>query len=99
MSRRHVRHDRTRQEHQDVGSRAEAVRTIARLRVDEMNAAAPFRVVSAVTSAIAQVPLLISPVVAFALFGVVASRTGETLDATRLFAALSIIILQAQPLF
>jgi len=72
---------------------------ISRLRVDEMNAAAPFRVVSAVTSAIAQVPLLISPVVAFALFGVVAGRTGETLDATRLFAALSLIILQAQPLF
>ncbi|KAI1054931.1 hypothetical protein LB506_006671 [Fusarium annulatum] len=73
--------------------------TILNLRADEIKASKPFRMVSSVTSAIAQVPLLMSPVVAFALFQGVASNSGETLDATRLFSALSLIILLAQPLF
>ncbi|KAF5605003.1 multidrug resistance-associated 1 [Fusarium pseudocircinatum] len=73
--------------------------TILNLRVDEIKASRPFRIVSSVTSAIAQVPLLMSPVAAFALFQGVASNSGETLDATRLFSALSLIILLAQPLF
>ncbi|KAG5784249.1 hypothetical protein H9Q73_002081 [Fusarium xylarioides] len=73
--------------------------TILNLRADEIKASRPFRIVSSVTSAIAQVPLLMSPVVAFALFQGVASNSGETLDATRLFSALSLIILLAQPLF
>ncbi|KAF5540282.1 multidrug resistance-associated 1 [Fusarium mexicanum] len=73
--------------------------TILNLRADEIKASRPFRIVSSVTSAIAQVPLLMSPVVAFTLFQGVASVSGETLDATRLFSALSLIILLAQPLF
>ncbi|KAF5977483.1 multidrug resistance-associated 1 [Fusarium coicis] len=73
--------------------------TILNLRADEIKASRPFRIVSSVTSAIAQVPLLMSPVVAFALFQGVASNSGETLDATRLFSALSLIVLLAQPLF
>ncbi|KAK2932439.1 AAA ATPase domain [Fusarium oxysporum f. sp. vasinfectum] len=73
--------------------------TILNLRADEIKASRPFRIVSSVTSAIAQVPLLMSPVAAFALFQGVASNSGETLDATRLFSALSLIILLAQPLF
>ncbi|KAM5387652.1 hypothetical protein ACJA88_000912 [Fusarium oxysporum] len=73
--------------------------TILNLRADEIKASRPFRVVSSVTSAIAQVPLLMSPVAAFALFQGVASNSGETLDATRLFSAMSLIILLAQPLF
>ncbi|KAK1967123.1 hypothetical protein LY78DRAFT_19390 [Colletotrichum sublineola] len=73
--------------------------TLADLRLAEMKAATPFRVIGAVTSAIAQVPLMLSPVVAFAMYMVVASKTGETLDATKLFAALSLIILLASPLF
>ncbi|KAF4426572.1 Multidrug resistance-associated 1 [Fusarium acutatum] len=73
--------------------------TILNLRADEIKASRPFRIVSSVTSAIAQVPLLMSPVAAFALFQRVASNSGETLDATRLFSALSLIILLAQPLF
>ncbi|KAF5699076.1 major facilitator family transporter-associated [Fusarium globosum] len=73
--------------------------TILNLRADEIKASKPFRMVSSATSAIAQVPLLMSPVVAFALFQGVASNSGETLDATRLFSALSLIILLAQPLF
>ncbi|KAF5561502.1 multidrug resistance-associated 1 [Fusarium phyllophilum] len=73
--------------------------TILNLRADEIKASRPFRIVSSVTSAIAQVPLLMSPVVAFAIFQGVASNSGETLDVTRLFSALSLIILLAQPLF
>ncbi|KAF5605191.1 multidrug resistance-associated 1 [Fusarium subglutinans] len=73
--------------------------TILNLRADEIKASRPFRIVSSVTSAIAQVPLLLSPVAAFALFQGAASVSGETLDATRLFSALSLIILLAQPLF
>ena len=73
--------------------------TIANLRAEEIKASRPFRVVSAITSSIGQVPLLLSPVVAFALFQGVAAKTGQVLDATRLFAALSLIILLASPLF
>ncbi|CAF3657412.1 unnamed protein product [Fusarium graminearum] len=73
--------------------------TILSLRSDEIRASRPFRIVSSVTSAIAQVPLMMSPVAAFALFQGVASSSSETLDATRLFSALSLIVLLAQPLF
>ncbi|KAK2037213.1 multidrug resistance-like protein [Colletotrichum somersetense] len=73
--------------------------TLADLRLAEMKAAAPFRVVGAVTSAIAQVPLMLSPVVAFAMYTAIASKTGKPLDATKLFTALSLIILLASPLF
>ncbi|UZP45665.1 hypothetical protein NXS19_013477 [Fusarium pseudograminearum] len=73
--------------------------TILSLRADEIRASRPFRIVSSVTSAIAQVPLMMSPVAAFALFQGVASSSSETLDATRLFSALSLIVLLAQPLF
>jgi ABC-type multidrug transport system fused ATPase/permease subunit len=73
--------------------------TIAALRVQEINASKPFRVVSAVTSSVAQVPLLLSPVLAFAMFQGITAATGQTLDATRMFAALSLITLLAQPLF
>ncbi|KAK7423467.1 hypothetical protein QQZ08_009036 [Neonectria magnoliae] len=73
--------------------------TIANLRVEEIKASRPFRVVSSITSSIAQVPLLLSPVAAFAMFQGVAATSDKTLDATRLFSALSLIILLAQPLF
>ncbi|KXH40319.1 hypothetical protein CNYM01_09093 [Colletotrichum nymphaeae SA-01] len=73
--------------------------TLADLRLAEMRAATPFRVIGAVTSAVAQVPLMIAPVVAFAMYTTVASKEGQALDATKLFAALSLIILLAQPLF
>ncbi|KAK1728937.1 ABC transporter [Colletotrichum acutatum] len=73
--------------------------TLADLRLAEMRAATPFRVIGAVTSAVAQVPLMIAPVVAFAMYTTIASKNGDVLDATKLFAALSLIILLAQPLF
>ncbi|TQN69569.1 ABC transporter gloK [Colletotrichum shisoi] len=73
--------------------------TLADLRIDEMKAATPFRVIGAITSAVAQVPLLLAPVVAFAMYTTIATKTSQTLDATKLFAALSLIILLANPLF
>lgn len=73
--------------------------TIAALRVQEIIASKPFRVVGAVTSSVAQVPLLLSPVLAFAMFQGITAATGQVLDATRMFAALSLITLLAQPLF
>ncbi|KAL6698201.1 P-loop containing nucleoside triphosphate hydrolase protein [Trichoderma pleuroticola] len=73
--------------------------TIATLRVQEITASKPFRVVGAVTSSVAQVPLLLSPVLAFAMFQGITAATGQVLDATRMFAALSLITLLAQPLF
>ncbi|KAF5005603.1 hypothetical protein FDECE_7964 [Fusarium decemcellulare] len=73
--------------------------TVTSLRADEIKASRPFRVVSSITSSIAQAPLLLSPVVAFALFQGAATKPSQTLDATRLFSALSLIILSAQPLF
>ncbi|UNI21624.1 hypothetical protein JDV02_007600 [Purpureocillium takamizusanense] len=73
--------------------------TIAALRVEEIKASRPFRVIGSITSAVAQVPLLLAPPVAFAMFQGVAAQTGEVLDATKLFSALSFIILLAQPLF
>lgn len=73
--------------------------TISALRSDEIKASKPFRIISSITSAIAQVPLLISPVVAFAMFQGVTASSSQVLDATRLFSALSLIILFTQPLF
>lgn len=73
--------------------------TIADLRISEMKAATPFRVIAAITSAVAQIPLMISPVVAFAMYMAIISKSGETLDANKLFAALSLVILLASPLF
>jgi ATP-binding cassette, subfamily C (CFTR/MRP), member 1 len=73
--------------------------TIAKLREDEIDAAAPFRRMSALTSALAQVPLLISPVAAFAFFTIGAINSGQSLQATRMFSSLSLIILLGQPLF
>ncbi|KAK1256135.1 hypothetical protein MKX07_008394 [Trichoderma sp. CBMAI-0711] len=73
--------------------------TIASLRAQEISASTPFRVVGAVTSSVAQIPLLLSPVLALAMFQGITAATGQVLDATRMFAALSLITLLAQPLF
>ncbi|TIC95348.1 ABC transporter C family member 8 [Colletotrichum higginsianum] len=49
--------------------------TLADLRIDEMKAATPFRVIGAITSAVAQVPLMLAPVVAFAMYTTIAAKT------------------------
>jgi ATP-binding cassette, subfamily C (CFTR/MRP), member 1 len=73
--------------------------TIGNLRIEEINAATPFRILLAVNSAISQIPQMISPVAAFAFFTIRALRSGETLDVTRIFVSLSLIILLSAPLF
>ncbi|KAH8884731.1 multidrug resistance-like protein [Thozetella sp. PMI_491] len=73
--------------------------TIADLRQDEINTARPFRALGAVTSSVALLPKMISTVVGFALFCIHAVRSGETLDVTRMFSALSLILLLGGPLF
>jgi ATP-binding cassette, subfamily C (CFTR/MRP), member 1 len=47
----------------------------------------------------AYVPQLLSPVITFAIFTAVARHTGATLDPSRLFTALSLLLLQNEPLF
>jgi ATP-binding cassette subfamily C (CFTR/MRP) protein 1 len=72
---------------------------IASLRLEEVSASRPFRLLAAVTSSIAQVPLFLSPVAAFSIYQAVPSSKDGVLDAQRLFAALSVIVLVTQPLF
>ena len=72
--------------------------TIANLRAEEMRAATPFRVVNAITFTINFIPQLLSPVAAFALFTIQALKTGEALDATRMFSSVSLIVLLGSPL-
>lgn len=74
-------------------------RKITNLRVDEINAAKRTRIISAVSSSLSQLPQMISPVAAFALFTTVSLRSGETLDVTRMFTSLSLIMLLSSPLF
>lgn len=73
--------------------------SIAALRREEIDASKPFRIFGSLTSSIAQIPVLLSPVAAFGIFQAVSAQTGAQLDAQRLFTALALITLQAQPLF
>ncbi|KAK7997070.1 hypothetical protein PG989_005110 [Apiospora arundinis] len=73
--------------------------SINQMRADEIKAAAPFRLISSVSATIAQIPVLLAPVATFAFFAIVALRTGQTFEATRLFSSLSFVILLAAPLF
>ncbi|KAK6081032.1 ABC multidrug transporter [Seiridium cupressi] len=73
--------------------------SISQMRREEIQAARPFRMIMVSTAALAQVPVLLSPVAAFAVFVGVAAKTGETFQATTLFSSLSLIILLAAPLF
>ncbi|KAJ3488621.1 hypothetical protein NLG97_g6170 [Lecanicillium saksenae] len=74
-------------------------RKLSDLRVSEVVASRAFRICGSITSALAQVPLSLSPVVAFALYQGVAATTGEKLDETRMFTALAYITLLSEPWF
>lgn len=73
--------------------------SIAQLRRDEIDVAAPFRMISAVMASTAQMPVLLSPVAAFGLFTLQSRASGVSLDVTRMFTSLSLVILLGQPLF
>lgn len=68
-------------------------------RIHEVQAAGQFRLLSVVSSTVANIPLLISPVITFAVYTMIAVRHGTTLDAARLFTTLSLLILLSEPLF
>ncbi|KAK3987100.1 ABC transporter [Cladorrhinum sp. PSN332] len=68
-------------------------------RENELAAAGSFRLVSVITATIGYVPQLVSPVVTFAVFIAVARGNNTSLDATRVFTSLSLLLLVADPLF
>ncbi|KAH7118766.1 multidrug resistance-like protein [Dendryphion nanum] len=68
-------------------------------RVAELKDAQKFWVVQALVAGLAFAPETLSPVATFAFYAVISSKTGETLDAPRLFTSLSLLILLTQPLF
>ncbi len=73
--------------------------TLSALRIAEVTASRPFRIVGSITSSVAQIPAFLSPVVALAMYQGVEMSTGETLDATKMFTALALVTLLSQPLF
>ncbi|KAK4168151.1 ABC transporter [Cladorrhinum sp. PSN259] len=68
-------------------------------REDELATARNFRIVTVITATIGYVPQLVSPVVTFAVFVAVAKGNNTSLDATRVFTSLSLLLLVADPLF
>lgn len=74
-------------------------RKLSDLRVSEVAASRAFRVCGSITSALAQIPVMLSPVLAFGLYQGVAATTGQKLDANRMFTALAYITLLSEPWF
>ncbi|OAA81152.1 multidrug resistance-like protein [Akanthomyces lecanii RCEF 1005] len=74
-------------------------RKLSDLRVSEVAASRAFRVCGSITSALAQIPVMLSPVLAFALYQGVAATTGQKLDENRMFTALAYITLLSEPWF
>ncbi|KAK6815737.1 P-loop containing nucleoside triphosphate hydrolase protein [Apiospora arundinis] len=75
-------------------------RRISRLRSEEIKAARPTRTISAISSSLMQMPQMLSPVLAFALYGALSSRNDDgAFNVTRVFTSLSLIIFIGSPLF
>ncbi|KAK7958693.1 multidrug resistance-like protein [Apiospora saccharicola] len=75
-------------------------RRISRLRREEIKAARPTRTISAISSSLMQMPQMLSPVLAFALYGALDSRSDDgVFNVTRVFTSLSLIIFIGSPLF
>ncbi|KAF2218923.1 P-loop containing nucleoside triphosphate hydrolase protein [Elsinoe ampelina] len=68
-------------------------------RVHELREARPFRHMIVWSSSLANVPMLISPVITYIIVAVRSARNGDDLDATRIFTTLSLLMLLAEPLF
>ncbi|KAI4848302.1 multidrug resistance-like protein, partial [Aureobasidium sp. EXF-8845] len=68
-------------------------------RINELNAATRFRTLSSISVAIGNVPQLIAPVLTFAIYIGVSYRDHSTLDTTKLFTSLALILLASEPLF
>lgn len=72
---------------------------VQKLRVDEVTASKKFRMLAVYSSTLAYFPMMLSPVVTFAIYLGVALRNHTTLDAQRMFTSLSLLMLITQPLF
>ncbi|KAK6351860.1 hypothetical protein TWF718_005005 [Orbilia javanica] len=72
---------------------------VQRLRVDEVAASKKIRILAVYSSTLAYFPMMLSPVVTFAIYLAVALRSHATLDAQRMFTSLSLLMLITQPLF
>jgi ATP-binding cassette subfamily C (CFTR/MRP) protein 1 len=68
-------------------------------RIREVDAAAKYRILGVFSSSLGSIPMLISPVVTFAIFISMAIKNNTTLDPTKLFTSLSLLILLSEPLF
>ncbi|EPS38832.1 hypothetical protein H072_7417 [Dactylellina haptotyla CBS 200.50] len=82
-----------------LGLTQKVTKLVQELRVNEVNASGKFRVLAVYMSTLALVPLMLSPVVTFAIYLILAFRNNTTLDTTRMFTSLSLLILITQPLF
>ncbi|KAF2834051.1 hypothetical protein CC86DRAFT_451542 [Ophiobolus disseminans] len=81
------------------GLTAKVSALIHSLRLNEIKHARRFWFLGAFTSTVGLVPQMVSPVITFAIFMARSIQTGETLDFTRMFTSLSLIILLTSPLF
>ncbi|KAF4549613.1 ABC transporter-like protein 1 [Elsinoe fawcettii] len=68
-------------------------------RTHELREAKTFRYLVIWSSSLANLPMVISPVVTYIIVAAQSARTGESLDATRIFTTLSLLVLLAEPLF
>ncbi|KAF2449993.1 putative multidrug resistance protein [Karstenula rhodostoma CBS 690.94] len=68
-------------------------------RINEMRVAGKFRLISVLSASIANVPMLISPVVTFVIFIATEKAHHTMLDPSKLFTSLSLLILLSEPLF
>ncbi|KAF3102920.1 hypothetical protein TWF706_005048 [Orbilia oligospora] len=72
---------------------------VQKLRIDEVTASKKFRILAVYCSTLAYFPMMLSPVVTFAIYLGVVLRNNTTLDAQRMFTSLSLLMLITQPLF
>ncbi|KAG9688411.1 P-loop containing nucleoside triphosphate hydrolase protein, partial [Aureobasidium melanogenum] len=68
-------------------------------RVHELDAASRFRTLSAISTAIGNVPQLIAPVLTFAIYVGVSFKDHTAIDTTKLFTSLALVLLASEPLF
>ncbi|CRG89601.1 Multidrug resistance-associated protein 1 [Talaromyces islandicus] len=81
------------------GLSPQLTRLVSRARFKEVESSGDFRRLGVLTSTIALCPLMLSPVLAFALYAAIMQYQDVTLDVSRLFMSLSILLLLTQPLF
>ncbi|KAK6542686.1 hypothetical protein TWF694_006630 [Orbilia ellipsospora] len=82
-----------------LGLSKKLTKLVHQLRIDEVKTSSHFRILAVYMSTLAMVPMMLSPVVTFAIFLAVAARNNTSLDTTRMFTSISLLILITQPLF